>query len=76
LKYHLPAGFEVSEAGSRQEFIRVRLDRNLQALIPFSNQGSSVMTSTSWADGLAIIPINTPVKKGDLLEFLPYSGLL
>jgi len=75
-KYCLPAGFEVSEAGSRQEFIRVRLDRNLQALIPFSNQGSSVMTSTSWADGLAIIPINTPVKKGDLLEFLPYSGLL
>lgn len=75
-KYHLPAGFEVSEAGSRQEYIRVRLDKNHQELIPFSNQGSSVMTSTSWADGLAIIPINATVKKGDLLEFLPYSGLL
>ena len=78
-KYQLPAGFEISEAGSRQEYIRVRLNRNQQnkqELIPFSNQGSSVMTSTSWANGLAIIPINTRVKKGDLLEFLPYTGLL
>lgn len=78
-KYHLPAGFEVSEAGSRQEYIRVRMNQRQQGqqeLIPFLNQGSSVMTSTSWASGLAIIPVNTKVKKGDLLEFLPYTGLL
>ncbi|MDC1435692.1 molybdopterin molybdotransferase MoeA [Gammaproteobacteria bacterium] len=78
-KYQLPAGFEVPEAGSRQEYIRVRINinqHNQQELIPFSNQGSSVMTSTSWANGLAIIPVNATVKKGDLLEFLPYTGLL
>lgn len=74
--YRLPAGFVVSEAGSRQEYVRVQLDLNQQKLIPFSNQGSSVMTSTSWANGLAIIPINTTVREGDLLEFLPYEGLL
>jgi molybdopterin molybdotransferase len=76
IKYRLPAGFVVSEAGSRQEYVRVQLDLNQQKLIPFSNQGSSVMTSTSWANGLAIIPINTTVREGDLLEFLPYEGLL
>ncbi len=78
-KYQLPAGFEVVEAGSRQEYIRVRLQENQQGqqeLIPFSNQGSSVMTSTSWAEGLAIIPINTKIEKGDSIQFLPYTGLL
>ena len=78
-KYLLPAGFELSESGSRQEYIRVRLHKSQQGkqeLIPFPNQGSSVMTSTSWADGLAIIPINSKIEKGDLLEFLPYTGLL
>jgi len=78
-KYQLPAGFEVAEAGSRQEYIRVRLQDNQQGqqeLISFSNQGSSVMTSTSWAEGLAIIPINTKIEKGDPIQFLPYTGLL
>ncbi|MBN4075531.1 MAG: molybdopterin molybdenumtransferase MoeA [SAR86 cluster bacterium] len=78
-KYLLPAGFEVAEVGSRQEYLRVCLQGNQQGkqeLIPFLNQGSSVMTSTSWADGLAIIPINTRIERGDLLEFLPYTGLL
>lgn len=78
-RYLLPAGFELSESGARQEYIRVRLHKSPQGkqeLIRFTNQGSSVMTSTSWADGLAIIPINSTIEKGDLLEFLPYTGLL
>ena len=78
-KYLMPAGFDVSNGASRQEYIRVRLQKSLQGkqeLILFTNQGSSVMTSTSWADGLAIIPINSTIEKGDLLEFLPYTGLL
>jgi molybdopterin molybdotransferase len=76
--YRIAAGFDHTEPGSRQEYIRVRLQQNenKQELVPFPNQGSSVMTSTSWADGLAIIPINTQVKKGDLLDFLPFTGLL
>ncbi|MDG2089659.1 MAG: molybdopterin molybdotransferase MoeA [Gammaproteobacteria bacterium] len=78
-KYLMPSGFEVSNGASRQEYIRVRLQKCLQGeqeLIPFTNQGSSVMTSTSWADGLAIIPINSTIEKGDPLEFLPFTGLL
>lgn len=76
--YQIAAGFEVAEPGSRQEYLRVRLHKsqNKQELQPFPNQGSSVMTSTSWADGLAVIPINTRVKQGDFLDFLPFTGLL
>jgi len=76
--YRIAAGFELAEPGSRQEYLRVRLhkSRDKQELQPFPNQGSSVMTSTSWADGLAVIPINSKVKQGDLLDFLPFTGLL
>jgi len=72
------AGFSVDEAGSRQEFLRVRLVKEGQELVAqaFADQGSSVLTSLSWADGLAIVPIHTTVKVGDTVEYLPFSGLL
>jgi molybdopterin molybdotransferase len=72
------AGFSVDEAGSRQEFLRVRLVKEGQGLVAqaFADQGSSVLTSLSWADGLAIVPIHTTVKVGDTVEYLPFSGLL
>jgi len=72
------AGFSVDEAGSRQEFLRVRLVKEGQELVAqaFADQGSSVLTSLSWADGLAIVPIHTTIKVGDTVEYLPFSGLL
>lgn len=76
---HIAAGFERHELGSRQEYLRVRLQQSGEGqseLIAFDNQGSSVMSSLCWADGLAVIPVNTAVNKGDLLEYLPFSGLL
>ncbi len=76
--YNLPAGFQIPEPGFRQEYLRVRLgpSKGEQRLLPYSSQGSSVMSSTSWADGLAIIPIGTIVREGDLIQYLPFNGLL
>lgn len=79
LSFLLPAAFKTKEAGSRQEYLRVRLQYNpqgVQELCPFPDQGSSVMTSTSWAEGLAVVPVNKVVNTGDLLHFLPFKGLL
>ena len=79
MSFQLPAGFDTVEAGSRQEYLRVRLQCNaqgVQELRPFPDQGSSVMTSTSWAEGLAVVPVKKIVNKGDLLHFLPFKGLL
>ncbi len=76
---HIAAGFERAELSSRQEYLRVRVQQNGRGqseLIAFDNQGSSVMSSLCWADGLAVIPVNTAVNKGDLLAYLPFSGLL
>jgi molybdopterin molybdotransferase len=76
--FWVKAGFAVREGGSRQEFLRVRLVNkdNEQMLEAFADQGSSILTSLSWADGLAVIPVHTTVQAGELVEYLPFSGLL
>jgi len=73
------AGLKIAKPASRLEFIRVRLqtdDNGEQTLEAFGNQGSSIMTSLSWADGLAEIPLGQIVEKGDWLKFIPFRGLL
>ena len=75
----IKVGFKIAKPASRLEFIRVRLetdDNGEQTLDAFGNQGSSIMTSLSWADGLAEIPLGQIVEKGDWLKFIPFRGLL
>jgi molybdopterin molybdotransferase len=76
--FPLKAAFTISESGTRQEFLRVRLVRNNgeQVLEAFPDQGSSILTSLSWADGLAIIPAHSTIEAGEPVEYLPFSGLL
>lgn len=73
------AGFSRHKPASRQEYLRVRRVADadgLDRLMAFANQGSSLMTSLSWADGLAIIPAGQVVAEGDWLGYLPFDGLL
>ena len=73
------AGFDIPSPGSRQEYIRVRLAKSTEGstvLEAFGNQGSSIMTSLSWADGLAEIPRGETVTKGQLLKFFSFRGIL
>lgn len=72
------AGFAVTEAGGRQEYLRVQLVKKDgdQVAMLYPDQGSSVLTSLSWADGLAVVPVQTTVSPGDLLDYLPFDGLL
>jgi len=69
----VPAAFEWSKAGKRHEYVRARVENGVINLFP--HQGSGVLTSTSWANGLAIIPADTTVKPKDLIEFIPFSEL-
>ncbi len=75
----MPAGFDAKESGERQEYIRVVIDRNengSSCVMPFSNQSSGVGASLSSADGLAIIPPHTAIKRGDQLDLLLFSELI
>lgn len=71
--FMVPAAFEWGKAGKRHEYVRARVENGVIELFP--HQGSGVLTSTSWANGLALIPADTTVKPQDLIEFIPYSEL-
>lgn len=73
LTFQVPAGFARKPA-IRQEYLRARIEQ--QRVVPFYNQNSGVLSSASWADGLAIVPPDTAVQEGDAVAFIPFSELL
>ena len=76
--FHIAANFDAAQSGERQEYIRAKLaqDRigkfSIEALL---NQSSGAGTSLNLADGLAVIPPHTRIKKDDAIEFIPFSVL-
>jgi molybdopterin molybdotransferase len=73
--YLVRADFEWNKPDKRQEFLRVRLNTN-HGLDLFPQQGSAVLTSTTWADGLLDNPAGQRIARGDLVRFMPFGGLL
>ena len=71
----LAAGFDWPKADKRREFLRARIDDDGVARI-YSNQGSGVLTSTHWAEGLIDNPPGQVIRTGDIVRFLPFSELL
>ncbi len=71
------ANFDCKRAKPRREYARARLDYstgNVQANL-FPKQGSDVMSSIVWADGIVEIPENTTFEAGKLLNYYPLSEL-
>ena len=62
----------------RQEYLRVKLlPKNNQMVAQlYPQQGSGVLSSASWADGLIEVLIGKPINKGDIVSYLPFEGLL
>lgn len=71
------AGFEVKRAGTRQEYLRVSLEREGDVLVArrFSNQSSGVLSSVCYSDALAVVPVGQTVREGDELEVLLLDSL-
>lgn len=73
------AGFDWSKPDRRREFIRVHrrsVSHGSVVLERWPNQGSGVMSSVSWADGLVDIPAGTTIKAGDTVSYLSLSDLI
>jgi molybdopterin molybdotransferase len=60
------------EAGSREEYHRVRVTES--GLEPFPNPSSGVLSSTSWADGLVRQRAGEEIKIGSHVDFLPFAA--
>jgi molybdopterin molybdotransferase len=76
--FPLPAAFDWKPDGKRREFLRARMafgeDGSLAAQI-FPQQGSGVLTSCTWADGLIEVPEATSIRRGGTVKFIPFGGL-
>ena len=69
------ADFAWPRADKRREFLRVR--RNGKGgLDLFGHQGSGVLTSTVWADGLVDNPAGATIAVGDTVRYLSLAELL
>lgn len=74
LSYPVQAGFSY-RAKRRREYVRVRLRQDEETLIAesFARQGSDVMRSVAWSDGLVEVLEDSGVEPGDTVRFLPFS---
>ncbi len=71
----LVADFDWPRADKRREFVRVRLDdAGLVTLYP--HQGSGVLTSAAWADGLVDLAPEQAVARGDLVSYVSLAQCL
>ena len=71
------ANFECKRAKPRREYARARIDysENTPVANLYPKQGSDVMSSIVWADGLVEIPENKTFESGELLNYYPLSEL-
>ncbi|MGI9025684.1 MAG: molybdopterin molybdotransferase MoeA [Burkholderiaceae bacterium] len=73
--FEMRADFEWPRPDKRQEYLRARINP-AGGLDLFAHQGSAVLTSTVWADGLVENPPGCRIGKGDAVRFIPFSSLL
>ena len=71
------ANFDSKRAKPRREYARVRIDYSSETPLAnlYPKQGSDVMSSVVWADGLIEIPENTTFEAGTILNYYPLSEL-
>jgi molybdopterin molybdotransferase len=68
------ADFDWPKPDRRNEFLRARINGQ-GGLELFPNQGSGVLTSTVWADGLIDCPPGEAIARGDTVRFIPFAFL-
>ena len=73
--YHLRADYDWPRPDARRDFLRARL--NPQGGVElYPHQGSGVVTSLVWGDGLVANVPGQAVQRGELVEFIPFAELL
>lgn len=76
--FWVTAAFERRVAEKRREYLRARLttENGSTCAVPYPHQGSGVLTSVAWADGLVDIAPGELVERGRAVRFIPFSELL
>ncbi|SEQ14512.1 MULTISPECIES: molybdopterin molybdotransferase MoeA [Pseudomonas] len=74
LKLEVAAGFNWTRVGERREYQRARLENG--RVVPHRDQGSNVLRTAAWADGLVEVREGRTIAEGDLVGFIPMSELI
>lgn len=76
--FKVVANFDWHKAKPRCEFVRVRLERATSPMQAnqYPKQGSDILSSMVWADGLVEIPEKTTFKSGKILNFYPFNEMM
>ena len=72
--YTMRADFDWPKGDRRNEFLRAHIN-DAGGLALFPNQGSGVLTSTVWGDGLIDNPPGQAIARGDMVRFLSFADL-
>ena len=73
------AAFDWPKPDKRREFARARLEIGEDGkarVTTFPSRSSGVLSSVTWANGLAVIPERQTLKQGDSVQFLSFDELL
>ena len=73
--FSMRADFDWPKPDRRNEFLRARINV-AGGLELFPKQGSGVLTSTVWGDGMIDNPPGQAIRAGDMVRFIPFSALL
>ncbi|MBX9901435.1 MAG: molybdopterin molybdotransferase MoeA, partial [Burkholderiaceae bacterium] len=73
--YLMRADFSWPKVDKRNEFLRAKINQH-GGLDLFDNQGSGVLTSTVWGDGLVDVALGEAVSVGSMVKFIPFAGLV
>ena len=69
----LPLGFDIDKPRQRPEFLRVKIENG--QVQKFNKQSSGVLSSTVWADALALVPEQQLLNIGDNVKIFPLQKL-
>jgi molybdopterin molybdotransferase len=72
--YAMRADFDWPRGDRRNEFLRAHINAE-GGLDLFPNQGSGVLTSTVWGDGLIDNPPGQAIARGDMVRFISFADL-
>ena len=77
--FWVEAAFDWPRPDHRREFLRARRvagEAGTTRVEIYPHQGSGVLTSTVWGEGLIDVPAGTTIARGDRVFFMPFSELL
>ena len=75
----LPAAFSWDKPRPRRQYLRARLQADAKGQLQVHlhpRQGSAMLSSACWSDGLAVIEIGETLRVGQPVNYLSFAELL